>query len=186
MLHLVVVAYVACFAGGVTLVVVSALAARHLALPTLREFAILVAAFTLILLAEAARTYQSAVGVDFGAGLDIAAVLLSVAGNLGVGWYLPTVALTVVRAEPSRARSLLLAVLASTVGLLGGLRAASFLLWPAVAAALVRWSFGLVALAAVHVLAGGILLAGFHRIQHARLQLVIRTFLIYLGVFAVL
>jgi DNA-binding CsgD family transcriptional regulator len=185
-LHAVVTVYIACFAGGVTLIVVSALASRHLALPPLRDFAVLFSASTLILLVDAAKTYELAAKTDFGAGLHVAAILLSLVGNLGMTWYLPSLALQVVRAPSSGVRSGLLAALAAALGLLGGMKEAVLLFRPGSSAGLVLWNADYLALLGVHLLAGGILLAGFAKIQHPRLRLVIRSFLIYLGVFAVL
>lgn len=186
MLHAVVTVYIACFAGGVTLVVVSALASRHLALPALRDFALLFSASTLVLLADAAKTYELAARSDFGIGLHVAAIVLSLLGNLGMSWYLPSLALQVVRAPPSGVRSGLLGVLAAALALLGGVKEAAALFWPGSYAALVLWNANYLALLGVHLLAGGILLSGFAKIQHPRLRVVIRSFLIYLGVFAVL
>ena len=186
MLHLVVIAYVACFAAGVALIVVSMLASRHLALPGLHDFALLFASSTLILLVDAAKTYESAVGSDFGTGLHFAAIGLSLVGNAGMSWYLPVIALQVVRVEPRRLHHLLLRALAVAVGLLGALKETWAFLWPAGFATQVIWNVDFISLLGVHLLAGAILLAGFSRIQHVRLQRIINTFLIYLGVFSIL
>ncbi|HTZ50981.1 MAG TPA: LuxR C-terminal-related transcriptional regulator [Spirochaetia bacterium] len=186
MLHLVVVTYVACFAAGVTLIVVSGLAARHLALPALRAFSVMWSGATLILVVEAAKTYETAVGTDFGAGLHIMAAILALLGNFGLCRYLLSLVLQVVRAEPSRPREILLFLLSAAVALLGAVREMSFYLWPRLADTLLTWRVAFVALIVVHLLAGGILLAGYSRIQHARLELIIRSYLVYLGVFTVL
>jgi len=186
MLHLVVVAYVACFAAGVTLIVVSGLASRHLALPALRSFSLMWSGATLILVVEAAKTYESAVGSDFGAGLHVMAAILSLLGNFALCRWLLSAVLQVVRAEPSRRRDLLLFLLAAAVAVLGAVREMSFYLWPRLGEILLAWQVLFAALIVVHLLAGVILLAGFARIQHARLELIIRSFLVYLGVFVVL
>jgi len=185
-LHLVVTAYIACFAGGVTLIVVSALASRHLALPALRDFALLFSASTLILVTDAAYTYELAVATDFGTGLHIAAILFSVAGNLGLAWYLPAIALQVVRRPMTGRQRVVLASLAAAVAALGGMKEISSLLWTGSPAVHLLWDADYLVLLGLHLLAGVILLAGFPRIQHPRLRLIIRSFLIYLGVFTVL
>jgi len=185
-LHVVVSAYIACLAGGVTLIVVSSLASRHLALPALRDFALLFSASTLILVVEAAKTYESAVGTDFGNGLHLAAISLSVLGNAGIAWYLPGIVLQVVHAPTSRLRIGFLALLTAAVAAVGGLREAAVLARPGTLDSLVMWNIDFLALLAVHLLAGAILLNGLARIQHPRLQVIIRSFLIYLGIFVVL
>jgi len=185
-LHAVVAAYIVCFAAGVALIVVSVLASRHLALPELRDFALLFIASTLILLADAAKTYELAVRSDFGTGLHAAAILFSVVGNLGMTWYLPSLALQVARAPASRIRQAFLVSLAVVVALLGGLKEAAALFWAGSRLAVALWNADYVVLLGVHLLAGGILLAGFPRIQHPRLRVIIRSFLIYLGVFTLL
>ena len=186
MLHAVVAAYIVCFAAGVTLIVVSMLASRRLVLPGLRDFALLFAASTLILLIDAAKTYELAVGSDFGPGLHGAAVLLSIAGNAGMMWYLPTLALLIVRAPRTTARRVLLSLFTATAALLGGAKEASALFWPRAPAGLLLRNADYVVLLGVHLVAGGILLAGFGKIQHPRLRVFIRSFLIYLGVFTLL
>jgi DNA-binding CsgD family transcriptional regulator len=185
-LHVVVSVYVACFAAGVTLIVVSTLASRHLALPALRDFAMLFAASTLILVVDASKTYESAVGTDFGKGLHVLAIVLSVTGNFGMGWFLPSIALQVVRGRPAGAERVLLLVLAAAVACLGGLHEAAELLWPGSLAGRLVWNVDYFVLLGLHLLAGAILLARFSRIQHPRLRLIVRSFLIYLGVFSVL
>lgn len=186
MLHAVVAAYIVCFAAGVTLIVVSALASRHLALPALRDFALLSAASTLILLADAAKTYELAVRSDFGAGLHAVAILLSVLGNFGMTWYLPSLALQIVRAPASSIRRTFLVLLAVAVALLGGLKEASAVLWAGAHLGVVLWNADYVVLLGIQLLAGGILLTGFAKIQHPRLKVIIRSFLIYLGGFTLL
>jgi len=185
-LHAVVAVYVVCFAAGVTLIVVSMLASRRLALPGLRDFALLFASATLILLTDASKTYELAVGSDFGPGLHAAGILLSVAGNAGMMWYMPTLALQIVRAPDSTTRRVLLFLFAGAVALLGGVKEAAALLWPGAPQRLLLWDADYVVLLGIHLIAGGILLAGFGRIQHPRLRAVIRSFLIYLGVFTLL
>ncbi len=184
--HLVVTAYIACFAGGVTLIVVSALASRHLALPPLRDFALLFIASTLILLVEASKTYENAVGADFGVGLHLTVIAFSVAGNLGMGWYLPAIALQVVGIRPAASQRALLAALAAAIACLGGLRETTVLAWPGSIASQVLWNVDYSVLMGIHLLAGGILLKRFSTIQHPRLRVIVRSFLIYLAVFSVL
>ncbi len=186
MLHVVVGAYIACFAGGVTLIVVSALASRHLALPPLRDFALLFIASTLILLVEASKTYENAVGTDFGIGLHLTAIAFSVAGNLGMAWYLPAIALQVVGVRPVAPHRALLAALAIAVGCLGGLRETAVLLRPGSTASQVLWNVDYTVLLGIHLLAGAILLRRFSTIQPPRLRVIVRSFLIYLAVFSVL
>jgi DNA-binding CsgD family transcriptional regulator len=185
-LHAVVAAYIICFAAGVTLIVVSLLASRRLLLTGLRDFALLFAASTLILLTDAAKTYELAVGSDFGPGLHVAGILLSVAGNAGLMWYLPALALLIVRASPSTIRRVVLSALTAAAALLGGAKEASALVWPGAPVGLLLWNADFVVLLGVHLACGGILLAGFGKIQHPRLRAFVRAFLIYLGVFTVL
>jgi hypothetical protein len=185
-LHAVVAVYIVCFAAGVTLVVVSMLASRRLLLPGLRDFAVLFAAATLILLTNAAKTYELAVGSDFGPGLHVAAILLSVSGNAGIAWYLPALALLIVGSPGSFTRRVLLSLFTAAAALLGGVKEASALLWPGAPVGLLLWNADYVLLLGLHLVAGGILLAGFGRIQHPRLRVFVRSFLIYVGVFTVL
>ncbi len=186
MLHAVLAAYILCFAGGVTLIVVASFAARRMSLVSFRDFAFLFTAATLIMLVEALKTYEQAVDADFGPGLHVTGTVLSVLGNAGVCWYLVTLALQVVRINPSRARIAVHAGLTAALGLLGGLKEASQLLWTQAGPAFVLMDLDYLALLGVHVYAATILLRGFKRIESPWLQSLIRSFLGFFGVFALL
>jgi DNA-binding CsgD family transcriptional regulator len=185
-LHAILGVYILCFAGGVALIVVSALASRRLAVRGLRDFALLFAASTLILLVEALKTYERAVGGNFGPALRVSGVVLSVVGNAGITWYLLTLSLQIVNAPASRRLRVVLAALAAAVAGLGGVKEAAELLWtqPGPGAALGNADY--VALLGAHIGAGAILLAGYGTIEPPRLRAVVRVFLIYLSVFSVL
>jgi DNA-binding CsgD family transcriptional regulator len=184
-LHAILGVYILCFAGGVTLVVVSALASRRLAVRGLRDFAVLFSAATLILVVDALKTYEQAVGGDFGPGLHVSGVVLSVLGNAGITWYLLMLSLEIVHAPVSRALRVFLGVLTAVLGALGGLKEAATLFWsPADVTAL--WNADNLALLGVHAAAGVILLARFAAIELPRLRVIVRAFLIYLGVFTIL
>lgn len=184
MLHAVLAAYILCFAGGVTLIVVSIFTSRRLSLLSFRDFALLFTAATLILVAEALKTYERAMAADFGPGLHVSGVVLSVLGNAGVTWYLLSLAQQVVRQEPGRVRILVTGILTVAVALLGGLKEAAPLLWSQPGPGVVLWNVDYLALLGIHVAAAVILLSGFKRIEDQWLQSLIRTFLIFLGVFA--
>jgi DNA-binding CsgD family transcriptional regulator len=183
-LHAVLAAYILCFAGGVTLIVVSFFASRRLSLPGIRDFALLFSASTLILVAEALKTYEQAVAADFGSGLTVSGIVLALFGNAGMTWYLLSLALQVVRIPSSSRVRILVGLLALAVGLLGGLREAAPLLWSTTGPAAVLWNVDYLALLGVHVPAAAILLSGFKRIENQWLRPPIRSFLIFLGVFA--
>ena len=186
MLHAVLAAYILCFAGGVTLVVVASFASRSLSLVSFRDFALLFAAATLIMLVEALKTYEQAVDADFGLGLRITGTVLSVLGNAGMCWYLVSLALQVVRRMPSRARIAAHSGLAAALGILGGLKEASLLLWTQAGPIFLLWDLDYLALLGIHVYAATILLRGFKRIESPWLRSLIRSFLVFFGVFALL
>jgi DNA-binding CsgD family transcriptional regulator len=183
-LHAVLAAYILCFAGGVTLIVISFFASRRLSLPGIRDFALLFSASTLILVAEALKTYEQAVAADFGPGLTVSGIVLALFGNAGMTWYLLSLALQVVRIPSSFRVRILVGLLALAVGLLGGLREAAPLLWSTTGPAAVLWNVDYLSLLGVHVSAAAILLSGFKRIENQWLRPPIRSFLIFLGVFA--
>ncbi|MGA2640206.1 MAG: helix-turn-helix transcriptional regulator [Spirochaetia bacterium] len=183
MLHAILAAYILCFAGGVTLVVVSFFASRRFSLAGFRDFALLFSASTLIMIAEASKTYERAVAIDFGDGLHVAGVVLTVLGNIGLAWYLLTLALQAVNIAPSRARNLGRGALAVAIGLPGGLKEAAPLLWSEAGPGIVLWNVNYVALLVIHVFAAGILLSGLKRIENQWLKSFVRTFLVLLGVF---
>jgi hypothetical protein len=124
-LHAVLAAYILCFAGGVTLVVVASFASQRLSLVSFRDFALLFASATFIMLAEALKTYERVVRVDFGPGLFVTRVVLSVLGNGGMCWLLVSLALQVVRVKPPRLRILVHAGLTVALGILGGVKEAA-------------------------------------------------------------
>jgi DNA-binding CsgD family transcriptional regulator len=185
-LHAILGVYILCFAGGVTLVVVSVLASRRLAVRGLRDFAVLFGAATLILVVDALKTYERAVGYDFGGGLHVSGIVLSVLGNAGITWYLLGLSLQIVHAPVSHGLRAFLGVLTSVVAALGGLKEAAALFWQETGAGLALWDADNLALLAVHVAAGLILLTRFGAIELPRLRLIVRAFLIYLGVFTIL
>ena len=186
MLHAVIAAYILCFAGGVALVVVASFASRRLSLVSFRDFALLFAAATLIMLVEALKTYEKAVGADFGPGLHVTSTVLSLLGNAGLCWYLVSLALVVVRRTPSRVRIAAHAGLAAALGILGGLKEAAQLLWSQAGLAFLLWNLDYLALLGIHVYAAMILLRGFKRIESPWLRSLIRSFLLFFGVFALL
>ena len=184
MLHAVLAAYTLCFAGGVSLVVISFFTSRRFSLPSFRDFGLLFASSTLILVVEALKTYERAVGMDFGPGLHVTDVVLSVVGTAGMTWYLLILAWEIVRLALTRTQVVLRASLAAAIGLLGGLKEAAPLLWPQAGPAAILWNANYLALLGVHMFAAGILLLGFTKIENQWLRSIIRTFLIFLGVFA--
>lgn len=186
MLHAVIAAYVLCFAGGVTLVVVALFAARRLSLVSFRDFALLFAAASLIMVVEALKTYEQAVGADFGPGLHVAGTVLSVFGNAGTVWYLLALALQVVREKPSSPRIAVHAGLAAALAILGGLKEAAQLLWTVAGPAFVLWDLDYLGLFGIHLYAATILLRGFKRIESPWLRSLIRSFLVFFGAFALL
>jgi DNA-binding CsgD family transcriptional regulator len=183
-LHGVLAAYTVCFAGGVTLIVVSFFTARRFSLPGFRDFALLFSAATLILIVEALKTYERAVALDFGPGLHLAGAALTIVGNAGVTWYMLSLPLKVIRVEPPLARVRVQQILAVSVGILGGLRELVPVLWPQAGPDMILWNFDYLSLLGIHVTAAVVLLSGFKRIESTWLQSIIRSFLIFLGVFA--
>jgi len=182
-LHAVLAVYILCFAGGVALIVVSLFASRRFSLAGFRDFALLVAAATLIMIAEASKTYERAVALDFGDGLHVAGVVLAVIGNIGVTWYLLTLALKAVNTRPSRAQDIARGALAGAIGLLGGVTEAAPILWSEAGPGIVLGNADYIALLGVHVFAAGILLSGFKKIENEWLRSFVHTLLVLLGVF---
>jgi DNA-binding CsgD family transcriptional regulator len=185
-LHAVLAAYILCFAGGVTLVVVAFFASRRLSLVSFRDFALLFASATLIMIVEALKTYELVVRYDFGPGLHLTGTVLSVLGNGGMCWFLVSLALQVVRTRPSRVRIAAHAVLALALGALGGLKEGVQLLGAQPGTSFLLWDLDYLALFGIHIYAATILLRGFRRIESPWLQSLIRTFLVFFAVFAFL
>jgi DNA-binding CsgD family transcriptional regulator len=183
-LHAVLGAYILCFAGGVTLVVLSAFASRRLSILGFRDFALLFTAATFILLVEALKTYERAVASDFGYGLHVAGVLLTLLGNAGVSWFLLSLPLQVIRQQPSRRRLLGYGALSLAVAVLGGVKEAALLFaWDA-GTGVILWNVNYLALLGLHVFAGIVLFSGRAGISHDLLRSLVRTILIFFAVFA--
>jgi DNA-binding CsgD family transcriptional regulator len=185
-LHAVLAAYILCFAGGVALVVVASFTSRRLSLVSFRDFALLFASATLIMVVEALKTYEHVVRGDFGPGLHVTAVVLSVLGNGGLCWFLVSLALEVVRVTPSRLRILAHAGLTVALGILGGLKEAVPVLGAAPGTVVLLWDLDQLALFGIHLYAAVILLRGFKRIENPWLQSLIRNFLVFFAAFTVL
>ncbi|MGO9310469.1 MAG: LuxR C-terminal-related transcriptional regulator [Spirochaetia bacterium] len=183
MLHAVLAVYILCFAAGVALVIVSFLASRRFSLPGFRDFALLFVSSTLIMIVEALKTYERAVASDFGYGLHVAAVALTLVGNAGMAGYLLSLAMKVARVPPSRVQSLARGILAVAIGLLGGLKEAVPLLWPAASPTGILWNANYLVLLGVHVFAAVTLFSGYRAIESPWLQSFVRSFLIILAVF---
>jgi DNA-binding CsgD family transcriptional regulator len=183
-LHAVLAAYMLCFAGGVSLVVISFFSSRRFSLMSFRDFGLLFAAATLVLVVEALKTYERAVAADFGPGLHVTAVVLTLVGNAGMTCYLLTLARQAVGSAPVRQWIVLRASLAALIGVLGGLKEAVQLLWSQAGPGMVLWNLNYLALLGIHVFAAVVLLSGFNGIENPWLRSLIRSFLILLGVFA--
>ena len=184
MQHAILAAYILCFAGGMSLIVISLFTSRRFSLVSFRDFAMLFAAATLILVVEALKTYERAVNADFGAGLHVAVAVLSVFGNAGMTWYLLTLTRQVVSAPADRTRTVLRGSLAILLGLLGGLKELAPLLWAVSGPGAVLWNANYVALLGIHIFAAVVLLSGLDRIENPWMRSLTRAFLILLGVFA--
>jgi DNA-binding CsgD family transcriptional regulator len=184
--HAVLAAYVLCFAGGVTLVVVASFTARRFSLVSFRDFALCFAAATFLMIADAIKTYERVVSADFGQGLHVTAAALSALGNAGLCWYLVGLALQVVRIQPRPWRLALHGALAVALGLLGGLKEAAELFWPLAAPTAVLWGVNHLGLLGMNVYAAAILFRGFARIESAWLRSLVRSFLVFFGVFVLL
>ena len=175
MLHVILALYILCFAGGVTLIVFSMLASRRLATVTFQNFALLFLSATLLMLVEALKTYEKALQADFGPGLHVFASVLSFAANGMMAWYLPLVALELVRRELSRVRQVMHIVMAVLLAVVGGMKEIAFYF--------VLWNVDYVALLVLHAYGAFILLKGFNRIEHSWVRSLVRSFLIFLGAF---
>lgn len=186
MLHAVLAAYILCFAGGVTLVVVASFASRRFSLVSFRDFALLFVAATLLMLVDALKTYERVVSSDFGPGLHVTGIVLSALGNAGVSWYLVAVSLQVVRIKPAAARVVLHGALAVALGLLGGLKEADVFLWSRGGPAGALWTANHLGLLGVNTYAAVILILGFERIESPWLRSLIRSLLLFFAVFVVL
>jgi DNA-binding CsgD family transcriptional regulator len=92
--------------------------------------------------------------------------------------------LKVIGIEPSRTRVRVYEILALSVGLLGGLKELVPVFWSRAGPDMIFWNLDYLSLLVIHVTAAVILLSGFKRIQNKWLQSIIRSFLIFLGVFA--
>ena len=183
MLHAVLAVYILCFAAGVALVLVSLLASRRFSLTGFRDFAMLFASSTLIMIVEALKTYERAVASDFGYGLHVTGIVLTLAGNTGMAWYLLNLALKVARIPSSRVQLLARAILALAIGLLGGVKEAALLLWPDASLTEILWNANYLALLGIHGFAAAVLFSGYRGIESPWLQSFVRSFLIILGVF---
>jgi DNA-binding CsgD family transcriptional regulator len=183
-LHAILGVYILCFAGGVTLIVFSFFASRRLGLAAFRDFAFLFSASTLILVVEALKTYERAVGSDFGYGLHVSGAALSAVGSAGMTWYLLSLAFQIARIAPDSRREVMIGITAAALGIIGGLRELGLIFWPGAASVMILWNAQYLALLGIHVFAGVILFRGFGKIEDAWLRSAIRTFLIFLGVFA--
>ncbi len=186
MLHAVLGVYILCFAGGVTLIVVSVLASRRLAVRGLLDFAFLFIASTLILVVEALKTYELAVAGDFGSGMHVSAIVLSVIGNAGMTWYLLSLALQIAGIPVSWPLRASIGILAAAVSAVGGLKEAAGLVGATPGPSAVLGLADYLALLGVHLGAGAILLFRFGTIEPPRLRAIVRAFLIYLGAFSLL
>jgi DNA-binding CsgD family transcriptional regulator len=181
-LHAVLAVYILCFAAGVALVLVSLLASRRFSLTGFRDFALLFASSTLIMIVEALKTYERAVASDFGYGLHVTGIVLTLAGNTGMAWYLLNLALKVARIPSSRVQFLARGILAVAIGLLGGVKEAS-LLWPEASLTVILWNANYIALLGIHGFAAAVLFSGYRGIESPWLQSFVRSFLVILGVF---
>ena len=185
MLHAVLAAYTVCFAGGVTLIVVSLFASRRFSLRGFRDFALLFAAATLILVVDASEDLRACRGLGFRRRTARRRASCSPCSAMpAMTWYLLTLALQVARMPPSRTRILPCGILALAIAFLGGLNEAVPLLWRQAGPGMALWNANYLALLGIHVFAAVILLSGFQRIESPWLQAFVRSFLILLGVFA--
>ncbi len=186
MTHAVLALYILCLASGVALIVLSLFISQRFALRSFRDFGLLFVAATLILIAEALKTYERAISTDAGHGLYIVTTVMVFLGNGGLAWLLPLVAFEIVRREQSPARRLVNAALAAALAVIGGMKEVASGWLDSSDLALWLWSFNAAAFLGVHVYGATILLSSFGRIENAWLRRIIRNFLIFFGVFAIL
>jgi DNA-binding CsgD family transcriptional regulator len=175
LLHVILALYILCFAGGATLIIFSMLISRRLAAITFKTFALLFLSATMLMLVEALKTYEKALQTDFGLGLDMFSSVFSFVANGMMGWYLPLVALELVRIELTRSRQAVHIVIAVILAVLGGMKEIAFYF--------LIWNIDFVALLALHAYGAFILLKGFNRIEHPWVRSLVRSFLIFLGAF---
>ena len=181
MLHVVLGVYILCFAGGVALVVVSVLASRRLALRRLLDLGLLAAASTLILVVEALKTYERAVGGNFGAGLHVAAICLSALGNTGITWYLVLLPLEITGRPASRPLQAGVGALAILAAALGGVKEAAGAIGTGPGIALGNVDF--LALLALQVFAVTVVLVRLGSTEPARLRSILRVLAIFVAAF---
>lgn len=135
------------------------------------------------MIVEALKTYERAVASDFGSGLHVSAVVLTLVGSAGMTWYLLTLALRVALVPSSRMRFLARGTMAVAIGLLGGLKEAAPILWSEAAPRAILWNANYIALLGIHVFAAVILFTGYKGIENLWMRSFVRSYLILLVVF---
>jgi DNA-binding CsgD family transcriptional regulator len=175
-LHVVNGLYIVCFSGGITLIIFSFFAAQRLSSAGFRHFAYVYIAATLLLVIEAIRTYQNALGIDLGLVSTVVFAAGSFAANAVLSWFLFKVVHGVIGVKLSAARTSAYAVFSILLGALGAFKE--------VVLTFILWNIDYVAILGLHLYCAVLLYRGLRSIDPPLMRSLIRTLLIYLGVFA--
>jgi DNA-binding CsgD family transcriptional regulator len=174
--HIVNGLYIICLSGGITLIIFSFFAAKRLSSPNFRRFAFLFIAATLMLVVEAARTYQKALDIDSGKASTILFAACSFAANALLSWFLLRIVHGIFRVQPAARRTITYVAVSLFLGVLGALKEIVF--------TFILWNVDYVALLGLHLYCAVLLYRGLAAIEPPLLRSLIRSFLIYLAVFA--
>lgn len=176
MLHIVLALYIFCFAGGITVIFFGFFASTRFGSSSFRHFAVLFISATMMLVVEALKTYEKAVGVDFGLGLHVFASVFSACANVMMGYFIPWVAFEIVGRVQSPPRWRVHIAVAAFLGVVGGLKE--------LAAPFILWNVNYLLLLGMHAYGATILVKGYRGIGHPWMKSLIRSFLVFLAVFA--
>ncbi len=176
MLHIVNGLYIVCLSGGITLIIFSFFTSARLASNGFRRFAYLFTAATLLLIIEALRTYETALAIDNGLPGAIIDAAGSFVANTLIAWFLFRIVHSIVGPRFSPARAISYAVVSVVIGTFGALKE--------VVLPFLFWNINYCTLLALHIYCAVLLFRGLASISPPLLHSLIRTLLIFLGVFA--
>ena len=175
-LHFVNGLYIVCLSGGITLIIFSFFASVRLASTGFRRFAFLFIAATVLLVIEALRTYENALGIDNGIAGTIVDAAGSFVANALVAWFLFRVVHSITGPKLSRSFAISYVAISLILGTLGALKE--------VVLPFLFWNINFCALLALHLYCALLLVRGLATIEPPLLRSLIRTLLIFLAVFA--
>ena len=175
-LHVVNGLYIICLSGGITLIILAFFAAQRLASTSIRSFAIVYIAATLLLVIELVKTYEDALKIDIGMVDNVFFAAASFAANALLCWFMFRVVHGVVGTKPSKARVTAYGVISLLLGALGAAKE--------VVLTFILWNVDYAALLGLHAYCAVLLYRGLKSIEPPLVRSLIRTLLIYLAIFA--